>query len=55
MPGRLLIDGIDQVESVLREMALIGFWLNPDGKKFGTQVTAASFIETDMPDVMRIG
>src|SRR5260370_39857110 len=55
MPGRLLIDGIDQVKRVLCEMALIGFWLNPDGKEFGTQVTAASFIETDVPDVIRIG
>src|ERR1700722_13332615 len=55
MPRRLLVDGVDQIESVPGKMALIGFRIDPDGKEFGAQVAALRFVEADVPDVVRIG
>ena len=37
MAGRLLVDGIDEIERVAGEVALVGFRFHPDGKELGAQ------------------
>ena len=40
MARRLLVDGIDQIEGVVREVALIGFRVDPDGEEFRAEISA---------------
>ena len=35
--------------------ALIGFGVDPDGEKFGAQISAAGFVEADVAGVFGIG
>jgi len=51
----LLIDGIDQVEGVLGEVALIGFRFDPDGKELSAQISGASFVKADVAEIFGIG
>ena len=51
----LLINGIDQVEGVLSEVALIGFRFDPDGKELRAQIAGASLVEADVADVFGVG
>ncbi len=55
MPRRLLVDGVDQIESVPGEVALVGFGIYPDGKELRAQIAAAGFVEADVADVVGIG
>jgi hypothetical protein len=32
-----------------------GFWIGPDGKKFGAQIAGAGFVEADVANVFGIG
>ncbi len=52
MVRRLLINRINQIESVLGEMALVRLWLNPYGEKFRTEISSPCFVETDVSDVV---
>ena len=54
MPGGFLVDGVDQVEGMLREMSLVGLRLYPDREEFRTQISRACLVETDLADVLRI-
>ena len=51
----LLVDGIDQIEGVLGEVALIGFRFDPDGKELSAQVSGASFVKADVAEIFGIG
>ena len=55
MPRRLLVDRIDQIERVLREVALIGLRVDPDGEELRAQIAAPGFVEADVADVFGIG
>ena len=55
MPRGLLVDGIDQIESVLGEVALVGLWFHPDREEFGAQISAAGLVEADVSNVVGIG
>ena len=49
------IDGIDKVEGVLGEVALIGFRFDPDGKELSAQISGASFVKADVAEIFGIG
>src|SRR5947209_17270742 len=51
----LLIHRIDQVERLLGEVSLIGLRINPDRKELRPKISALRLIQTDMPDVVRVG
>jgi hypothetical protein len=55
MTRGLFINGIDKIEGVLGEVTLIGFGIDPDGKKLRAQVAGAGFVEADVSDVLGIG
>src|SRR5262249_40866317 len=54
MSRRLLVDGVNQVEGVSREMSLVRFRFYPDGKEFGAQIPGLRLIEADVPVVAGI-
>ena len=54
MMRRLFIDRVDQIEAVLCVIALVGLGIDPDGKEFRSQIAAPGFVETDVPDVVRV-
>ena len=43
MARRLFVHGIDQIEGVLSEVALVGFRVDPDGEELRAKIAAASF------------
>jgi hypothetical protein len=55
MTRGLFINGIDEIEGVLGEVTLIGFWIDPDGKELRAQVAGMGFVEADVADVLGIG
>ena len=55
MMRRLFVYRIDQVKSVLGEVVLISFRINPDGEKLGAKIAGTSFVEADVSIVLGIG
>src|ERR1700722_3516798 len=55
MPRSLLIHRVNQIKRVPRKMPLVGLRVNPDREKFRTQVPAPRLIQTDVPNIVRIG
>ena len=55
MMRRLLVDGIDEIERVAGEVALVSIGVDPDGKELRAEVAAAGFVEADVPRVIGIG
>src|ERR1700733_15823953 len=55
MTSGLLVDGVDEIECVAGEVALICFRLAPDGEKFRAQVSGLRFVEADVAVVAGIG
>ncbi len=55
MPRRLLIDRINQIESMLGEVALIRVRVDPDGEKFCAQIAPPRLVEAEMSEVFGIG
>src|SRR5207248_9957573 len=51
----LLINGIDEIERVLREVALIRFRFNPYGKELRAQISGTGFIQADVAGIFRVG
>jgi hypothetical protein len=51
----LLVDGVNKIERVLCEVALIGSGFYPDGEELSAQIAGASFVEADVADVFGIG
>jgi hypothetical protein len=51
MAGRLLVDGIDQVERVAGEVALVRFRIDPDGKELGAEIAGLGLVEADVAGV----
>src|ERR1700688_2017343 len=55
MPRRLFINRIDQIERVVREMALIGFRFDPNGEKFRSKVSSFCLVEADVAGIFGVG
>ncbi len=55
MTRGLFVNRIDQIEGVLGEVTLIGFGIDPDGKKLRAQIAGTGFVEADVADVVGIG
>jgi len=55
MPRGLLIHRIDQIKRMPGEMALVGVWIHPDGKKLRAQVSAPCLVEADVANIFGIG
>ena len=55
MAGRLLVNGIDQIERVSGEVSLICLGIDPDRKEFRAKIACLRLVETDMSDIFRIG
>ena len=54
MTRGLLVHRVDQIEGVLREVSLIGFGFDPDGKEFCAQISATRLVQTDVAYVVGI-
>jgi hypothetical protein len=55
MTRRLLVDRIDQVQCMLREVSSVGCGIDPDGEELRSQISAAGLVKADVADVFRIG
>lgn len=55
MMCRLLVNRVDQIESVLHKMALIGHGVDPDGEKLRPEIAATSLVEAEVTHIVRIG
>src|ERR1700721_1249082 len=51
----LLIHRIDEIESVLGEVALIGLGIDPDREEFRSEIPTLGLVEADVPNIVRIG
>jgi hypothetical protein len=55
MMGRLFVHRIDEVERVAGEVALVGFRVDPDGKKFGAEIAGLRLVEANVAGVVWVG
>jgi hypothetical protein len=55
MPGGLLVNGIDEIERVTCEVALVGFRLDLDGEELGAEISGFRLLEADVAMVVGVG
>ena len=51
----LRVNGIDEIEGLHREMPAIDLGLDPDRKELCSEIPGTDLVQTDVPDVFRIG